>query len=378
MLFAHYTRRAHVSGILVPSSGLLTLNANLSGSVSRVWVRVGESVHAGQSLVTLSGDADSSAIGNVHADITRRLRTQQRLLVSDRDALHASIAARQRELERQLALYRVQRRQVRAQLALQKKHTTNDLQLLHRIEPLGEKGYVSAIQIEQQRSQVLEDRLQARELSQRALALAQKISSTQKNLVLVPLDGTRQDNDISRKLDTIGQRLAQNEAQRSVVLRAPSSGIVSSMLVVPGQDVRAGAKLLNIVPAHSSLQAQLLVPSQAIGFVDAGSRVVLRYRAYPYQKFGQQFGRVSLISHNPLGPADIFELTGQRTDQPLYRVKVRLDRQTVLVYGKTRALKPGMTLDADILMDRRSLLEWVFEPLYGMSRRVNSRELSDG
>lgn len=55
---------------------------------------------------------------------------------------------------------------------------------------------------------------------------------------------------------------------------------------------------------------------------------------------------------------------------PLYRVQVKLDRQFVLAYGKDEPVKPGMALQADVLMDRRSLLEWVFEPLYGMAHHL--------
>jgi len=53
----------------------------------------------------------------------------------------------------------------------------------------------------------------------------------------------------------------------------------------------------------------------------------------------------------------------------MYRVIVSLNRQTVSAYGKERSLSPGMSLDADILVDKRSMLEWVFEPLYGMAKR---------
>jgi membrane fusion protein len=36
-----------------------------------------------------------------------------------------------------------------------------------------------------------------------------------------------------------------------------------------------------------------------------------------------------------------------------------------------------MALDADILMERRRLIEWVFEPLYGIGHRL-SEEVGHG
>lgn len=168
----------------------------------------------------------------------------------------------------------------------------------------------------------------------------------------------------------MAQSMAQNEMQRTIVMRAPRDGVVSTVLLKQGQMVSAGQPLLSILPSGSSLQAQLLVPSRAIGFIEPGNEVILRYRAFPYQKFGQQYGRVEDISRSALSPADITALIGQKSPEPLYRVLVRLDTQDVLAYGRPEPVKPGMTLDADILMERRSLLEWVFEPLYAMAHHL--------
>jgi membrane fusion protein len=154
------------------------------------------------------------------------------------------------------------------------------------------------------------------------------------------------------------------------VLRAPRAGIVSTLLMKTGQHVASGQPLLSILPAGSKLEAQLLVPSSAIGFVAQGDRVVLRYQAYPYQKFGQQYGKVVQVSRSALSPAETASLLGQNISTPLYRVLVALDRQTVDAYGKAEALKPGMALNADILLDRRSLWQWVFEPLYGLRQQL--------
>jgi membrane fusion protein len=99
---------------------------------------------------------------------------------------------------------------------------------------------------------------------------------------------------------------------------------------------------------------------------------MLRYRAYPYQKFGQQYGEVVRISRSALSPAEAAVVLGHASELPLYSVVVALDRQSIDAYGKVEALKPGMALDADILLDRRSLWQWMFEPLYGMRQQLAS------
>jgi membrane fusion protein len=124
------------------------------------------------------------------------------------------------------------------------------------------------------------------------------------------------------------------------------------------------------MPQGSSLEAQLFVPSNAIGFVHVGTPVVLHYQAFPYQKFGLQHGVVVSVSRSALTPVEIATTLGrQAPPEPLYRVEVGLQSQNVQAYGKPETLKPGMLLDADLLLDKRHIFEWIFEPLFGMGRR---------
>jgi membrane fusion protein len=118
----------------------------------------------------------------------------------------------------------------------------------------------------------------------------------------------------------------------------------------------------------------LLVPSRAIGFIEPGDRVLLRYQAFPYQKFGHQEGRVAAISRSALSAGELGGLIGStQQGEPFYRVTVSLARQAIIAYGKPEALKPGMLVDADVLGERKALVEWIFEPLYSLhGKLVNS------
>ncbi len=57
------------------------------------------------------------------------------------------------------------------------------------------------------------------------------------------------------------------------------------------------------------------------------------------------------------------------SSDPLYVAQVELADQSVQAYGRKEPLRPGMVLDADMLLDRRRIVEWIFEPLYGIGRR---------
>jgi membrane fusion protein len=224
----------------------------------------------------------------------------------------------------------------------------------------------------------LNAKAQRKTLARQELDIRQQIQTAKQNLAQLPLDLATQTNTIAGKIATIKQQLAQNEAERASVLRAPRDGVVATLLTKVGQHVAAGQSLASVVPHGGHLEARLLVPSRAVGFVDPGSRVVLRYQAYPYQKFGQQYGHVARISNSALGPEAVVAMTGQRPQEPVYRVDVALDRQDILAYGKPQALRPGMAFSADILMDRRRLIEWIFEPLYGIGRRLQGEDNNNG
>lgn len=105
-----------------------------------------------------------------------------------------------------------------------------------------------------------------------------------------------------------------------------------------------------------------------MGFVEIGQKVRIRYQAYPYQKFGQYDGIVEEISRNPIQVGDIPTTLPLAIQEGVYGVSVRLSSQTIVVYGREIALRPGMIMEADIEQDRRRLIEWIIEPLYGFEK----------
>jgi membrane fusion protein len=372
LCFGHYTSRETVTGQLVPSAGVLNIAAPNMGTITQLHVHDGQQVKAGDVLLELSSQQDSATLGDTHALVAQQLDIQRAGLQADLADQKLLSTQQADALRAKAVLLRAQLAQIGGQLALQQQQISSNQHLLQRLKPLGAKGYVSEVQIQQQTTTVLDAQAQYKTLVRQQLDIRQQLDATEQQLAQSPLDDATKRNDTERQLASLSQSMAQNEQQRAIVLRAPRAGVVSTVLLKSGQMVSAGQPLLSILPTGSVMQAQLLVPSRAIGFIEPGSRVVMRYQAFAYQKFGQQYGRVTDISRSALSPADLVALVGQQSQQqePLYRVQVALDSQRVLAYGKEEAVKPGMALNADILMDRRRLIEWVFEPLYGMAHHL--------
>ncbi|UJB16508.1 HlyD family efflux transporter periplasmic adaptor subunit [Xanthomonas translucens] len=375
-LFAgHYTQRVHVTGLLVPRAGLISLTANTVGVVDHVAAAEGDRVVAGQILVSLSGEHTSKALGNTAAGVSTQLQRQAGSLRQDiGDAL--TLRDKQAEDNRaQQTLLKDQLAQIDAQIAIEKKQMALVQDLVNKWSGLVAGGYIPALQVEQEQSALLADESQLRSLQQQHAGTRQQLSALDDQLTQLPLAVSAKLNELRRQLAQVEQALAQNEATRASELRAPASGIVSSLLVKPGASVSLGQPLLAIVPDGSRLQAQLLVPSQAVGFVHPGVEVTLHYQAFPYQKFGLQHGVVRSVSRSALMPGEVTLLLGGGTPpstDSLYLARVDLANQNVQAYGQQQPLRPGMALEADMLLDRRRIVEWIFEPLYGMGNRWSS------
>ena len=182
--------------------------------------------------------------------------------------------------------------------------------------------------------------------------------------------------DIARSFAALEQERTENEARRTTVVTAPYAAVVTGIAAHPGQLVGAGGLLATLIPEGRRLEAQLFASTRQVGFVETGQRVHLRYAAYPYQKFGMGTGVVETIEQSPYAPQElpsqvVATLGGDAPSgsEPVYRIVVRLDAQTIDAYGRPQALKPGMIFVADVIQDRRRLYEWLLEPVYGLSGR---------
>ncbi|MBB5884529.1 HlyD family efflux transporter periplasmic adaptor subunit [Xanthomonas sp. LMG 8992] len=375
LFFGHYTQRVHVTGLLVPRAGLISLTANTLGVIDHVGVAEGDRVASGQVLVSLSGEHTSKALGNTAASVSAQLQRQAGSLRQDIGDTQQLQDKQAEDNRTQQSALKEQLVQIDAQIAIEKKQMQLVQELVNKWSGLVAGGYIPALQVEQEQSALLADESQLRSLQQQRASTQQQLSVLNDQLTQLPLAVSAKLNDLRRQLAQVEQTLAQNEAARASELRAPASGTVSTLLVKPGASVALGQPLLAIVPDGSALQAQILVPSQAVGFVHPGIQVTLHYQAFPYQKFGLHHGVVSSVSRSALTPGEVTLLLGggnPPSSDPLYLARVDLADQNVEAYGRKEPLRPGMALDADMLLDRRRIVEWIFEPLYGMGHRWSS------
>ncbi|HPP47922.1 MAG TPA: HlyD family efflux transporter periplasmic adaptor subunit, partial [Accumulibacter sp.] len=257
---------------------------------------------------------------------------------------------------------------VQGQLDLQNRRVAAAERTVARHEQLVAARFVAEATLQQKQEELLDQRNQLVQVQRNLAGLQRDLAATRSELAASRLQRSKHAAAIERQISELEQQLTDADSRRSFVVSAPVDGTVTTILAEPGQSVANALPLLTILPAGAELQAQLLVPTRAAGFIRPGQEVVLRYQAFPYQRFGHHLGQVSEVGRSVLQPGEAgLPLTIQ---EAVYRVTVRLPTQNVQAYGEAIALQAGMQLDADIQVDRRRLIEWVFDPLLSVMGRV--------
>jgi len=138
---------------------------------------------------------------------------------------------------------------------------------------------------------------------------------------------------------------------------------VTALTARTGAPVAQGESLMTIVPKGGRTRVELYVPTSAAGFLKKGQEAHLAIDAFPYQQFGTVAARITDISNAPIAKQ------GAAGPVPVYLVTAEILHPFVRAFGREQPLLPGMTLTARIITRRQPLLEWLFEPLFAVSRR---------
>jgi len=370
-IFGSYTKYESSTGELLPKNGMLIIPPPVTATVIDIPVKEGQHVEKGDVVMVMSSEV-STQLGQTREVIAENLAAQRERLQQDLRNLSKLHEVEMEGVRATVDSLKLQQEQLRLQLAHRNKQVALARLQLDKLKAMQSQGYASNRQLEEQESTLLDNQARYQEYQRQLLDITQKIVQAQQQLHEKPLDDEKKRNDIERQLADNRQSMAENEARRSIELRAPKSGYVGMIMVKNGQMVNAGQSAIAILPSDSELVARIMVNTQSIGFIQAGQRVVLRYKAFPYQKFGQQYGKVIEVSRTALSPQEVATLTGKNNVQEQqYRVLVALDKQTIKAYSQDEPLKPGMALDADFIVDQRHLYEWVLEPLFALGHKIS-------
>lgn len=363
---ASYARMETVAGWVVPRDGLIRLTARQGGVISAINVTEGDEIDVSDVVATLrlSSDIDGGDAGNA---IARQIETQAEAERAQAEATRAKLVAEQRRIETQRAALIREITENRQRVAALDERVRLVRANVERVEQVAARGFASRQNVDDAQMAEMIARQDAAEARAIMLGLERQLSDLIEQSRTIPLDIRAASAQTRASQAALAQRETEAAVQHTYNVAAPVSGRVVALPVSRGQTVSAGAVVAVLNPTGSSLEVELYVPSRSAGFIRPGREVRLMYEAFPYQKFGTSRGKIREVSRTVLAPSEV-TIPGLHVQEPVFRVKVDIERDSVDAYGQAIPVQPGMLLSANIIIDRRTLLEWLLDPIYAVGR----------
>ena len=368
MSLGSYARKETVPGFLTPDKGLVTVHAPRAATVAELYVGEGEIVARGAPLLTLLGDRisdegvaiDAEMLAAIGSQIDE-LRVRERLEVRRRTAEAERLSAELRGL-------RSEQEAIDEQIRAQRLLLDSLQQDYRRVHEIRQQGFASSGDVLPREEKLLTSRQSLAGLVQKRAANSTRLEQLVLALERLPLEHEHRLSELASARAGLVLESMELEGRTSITITAPVAGKASALRAIEGASVDTSLPLLAIIPEGGRLEAQLYVPSRAIGFVAVGQEVRLLYDAFDYRRFGVHSGRVSEVSSAVFLPRET--RSGIHLAEPAYRVTVAIDAQAVAAYGRELPLQPGMLLRADIVLERRSLVDLLLDPLLSLRGRT--------
>ena len=321
-------------GKLEPVGNVKEVRVPGGAVVEEILVKNGEQVSEGQALILLDQESTAEQLKSLEQGVIEK--------TSQINQKQAQLSLKNLERKRTFELNR-------EQLATTRENLRLETQILNRLEGLAQEGGIPDIQYLQQRN---------------------KVAGLKGDLIKLELEGKRQINQINQQIEQLNAELAGLRSERAQLnanltevkvtnknqtLRAPVSGIVFDLkLNNPGYITQAQSSqaALKVVP-FNTLEADVEIPSNKIGFVRIGQPADISIDSFPASDFGVLEGTVQSVGSDALPPDQ-----QQMRQGYSFPAVIKLDSQQLKIKdGKRLPLQVGMSLTANIKLRSVSYLQ---------------------
>jgi len=355
-----------------------------TGVVARILVKEGDFVRKGQALIEIDPSTTQPELKSTDENLRyarleiKRIEaslggdgfnpnytegdfgsvaTQRRLFEASKNSLARELAAKEAELkslDAQLEHTKVEQEENRQLLAIAQEKDArlskvSDIVAKEEIEKLKSEIFGYENNINQEGHKITE-------LLHKQSQLSEEIVKIQESFRERQLQDLGEKQKRATELHAKLQELSFKNAKQ--ILVSPCSGTIDQLFFhTVGGVVTPAEKLLSIVPAESPLVVKAEVQNQDIGFVAPGQNVAIKVDTFEFQKYGMYDGKVKLISK------DSHEDEQKKEQGKLYDVYVTPTTKHIIVEGRKEALKPGMTVTAEVKVGKRRIIEFFVYPL---------------
>src|ERR1700736_4318668 len=333
--------------ILIPQNGADPIQSSRLAVVSSVKVAEGETVKSGQELFVLRSDE------------IRGLRTQLNGLAEDLRTKEQGLAKADAAYTSQLEIKLAEISNAESEVKFREKHSATSRELVERMETLSESGGISKVELIRLRLDVAG--------SEKDLSVARR------TLQQVTLDRQRMETEHARQRDELVAEIEklkfrvkalksdlENSELNMLSVRAPYDGVVISLAQRnAGSVVQNGQELCQLARIDAKPHARLLFGESGLPKLAVGQRVRFFFAAFPYQRYGAVDAKLNWISPSAVSSPDGSHFVGLASlDENQKKSKVQP--------------RVGMRGEARIVVGRRTLIEYAFEPIRQL--RENMRE----
>lgn len=251
---------------------------------------------------------------------------------------------------------------------MQKQIVASTRQTFEQLNAVVDKGFVSKVEYERRRQTYITAQQEQSRLAQQLNSISAQLVAADADMGRSQVSAETEVTQVKSSVQSMRQQRSRLQSEGGYVIKAPISGRITAIQTGIGRTVGGPVPLMVIVPIGSPLRAELYAPSRAIGFIRKGQEVRFLYDAFPYQRFGSFVGKVEIVSRIVIGPGELD--APLKIEEPVYRVTATLKDQQLRAFGEVVPFQPGMTLTANIVLDRRSFWDWLMTPFNAVAKRT--------
>lgn len=366
-IIGEYSRKERVVGFLTPDEGLIRISSAQTGVIEEVHVKVNQDVKKDDYLFSINTDILSSSGQQTAGTILSKIVLEKAELEHKLTLLSEQYSLTRDRMKVQALAARAEGDRLKNRIELQQRVVDSEKLLSDKFERLMKAGSASELEASNQESRYIQTLQSLQSLRNERQKFTDVAIDLEAQILLLPITEQQQKSEIMSRLNALEQRIIETRSRERFIIAAPVSGRIASLTIKEGQVADTQRSIATILPTGTKLEAELLVPSRAAGFVKKGQTVRVLYDAFPYQKFGYHTGVISSISRTVVTPSDLPFAFNVR--EPVFVVTVKLERQDVEANNEPYDLQAGMTLAADVILEERKIWQWALEPLLGAGRR---------
>ncbi len=358
LALAQHARIATARGMIESDRGTIEAKVSRPGIIDKILVQEGAWVRRGDVLAIVRHDVDTRN-GNLQNLRSDALDEEGRSIGAQSSAMRTATEARIHSYSAEAMAARQDQAGLSARIEEQRALIEAAREDLAKAQDVAKRGFVSQQDLRKREEKLAQRRQDLALLQQQYASAIASQQTASSNIARERAELSESLSGMQGQLAAISGRKAEDGNIAQTQILAPADGVVSSLPLAAGAAAPAESMVATLLPSGGKMRARINLPDAAVPMVAPGQTAMLAIDAFPYQTYGTVKARILRVSETAV------ETTTGKSFVALAEIEVPV----VHSYGKDRQLRPGMALTARIRTMERSLLQWLLDPVYAVTKQ---------